>query len=157
MDEIDLEILKCLRSNARESLGKIAEDLGISKATVSRRISKMEMEGYIAGYTLTTNSSKVGVMRAFLGLQVVGSGIDLVVEELRHFPEVEFIYKVFGDHSLICIVYTKSVDNLYELIQNKILKIPHIRNVEVDILVDRLPLNPDAEFDTISSQFVMNR
>ncbi len=117
----------------------------------------MEAEGLISGYTVSTNASKVGVMRAILGLQVVGSSIDRVVEELRTFPEIEFIYKVFGDHSLLCIVYTKSVDSLYELIQNKILKIPNINNVEVDILVERLTLNPDAEFDMISSKFVMER
>ncbi len=117
----------------------------------------MEMEGFISGYTVNTNPSKAGVMRAILALQVVGSSLDRVVEELQTFPEIEFIYKVFGDHSLLCFLYTKSVDSLYELIQNKILKIPNINNVEVDILVERLTLNPDAEFDMISTHFLPER
>lgn len=149
MDEIDLKILKMLRENSRESLGKIADGLGISKATVSRRVSRMESEGYISGYSLSTNPSRLGLMKAIISLQVVGTAVNAVIDELRRFPEIESVMKVFGDHSLICEVYTRSVDSLYELIQDHILKIPNIHNVEVDILIDRMAVNANAELDMI--------
>jgi len=41
---------------------------------------------------------------------------------------------------------------LYELIQNKILKIPGIHNVEVDIYIEKILLNPDAELDILSKK-----
>ncbi|QLH74179.1 MAG: Lrp/AsnC family transcriptional regulator [Methanomassiliicoccales archaeon] len=154
MDELDLKILRMLRENSRQSLGVIAEKTGTSKATVSRRISRLEKEGYISSYTLTTNLSKLGLMRALIGIGVSGNLIDHAIEELRKFEEIQTIYKVFGDHSLICEVYTKSVDLLYELIQSKILKISGIQNVEVDILIERLVLNPDAELDMLASNAV---
>jgi DNA-binding Lrp family transcriptional regulator len=147
MDLTDLNILKMLRQDSRESLGNIALRLGVSKATVSRRISKLEQEGYISGYTITTSSSKLGMMRAIIGLEVVGPAVGSVIEELRQFEEIEYVHKVFGDHSLICEVYSKSVDLLYDLIQNRILKIPNIQNVEVDILIEKIPLNPNAELE----------
>jgi DNA-binding Lrp family transcriptional regulator len=149
VDKLDIEILRILRLNSRESLGNIAEKLGVSKATVSRRISRMEKEGYISGYTTVMNLSRMGVMRALILLEVVGSAINSVIEELKKFEEIEYIHKVFGDHSLICEVYTKSVDSLYLLIQGKILTIPQIQNVEVDILIERIVLNPDADFDMV--------
>ena len=40
----DLKILRILRENSRESLSVIAEGVGTSKATVSRRITKMEQD-----------------------------------------------------------------------------------------------------------------
>lgn len=147
---MDIEILRMLRSNARESFGNIAERLGISKATVSRRIARLEVEGYIGGYTTHVNPARMGLMRALISLEVVGSAINTVIDELRKFSEIEFVHKVFGDHSLVCEVYTRSVDNLYLLIQGKILAIPNIHNVEVDILVERMSLNPSADLDMIS-------
>ncbi len=150
MDETDLAILRMLREDARESMGKIADKLGISKATISRRISKMEKDGLISGYTVVTNTSRLGVMRALIGLEVVGPAVNSVVEELRKIEEIEYIHKVFGDHSLLCEVYAKSVDSLYDLIQSRILKLPNIQNVEVDILIEKIDMNPDAELDLIS-------
>jgi DNA-binding Lrp family transcriptional regulator len=147
MDLTDLEILKMLRQDSRESLGSIASRLGISKATVSRRISKLEESGYIAGYTIITNSSRLGLMRAMIGLEVVGPAVGAVIEELGKFEEIEYVHKVFGDHSLLCEVYVKSVDSLYELIQNRLLKVTNIQNVEVDILIEKIALNPNAELD----------
>lgn len=152
MDQIDFKILKRLRANARESFGNIAKDLQISKATVSRRISKLESEGYIGGYTAVTVASKFGLMRALISLEIVGSAIGSIIDELKKFEEIESTYKVFGDHSLVCEVYTKSVDNLYQLIQGRILGIPNINNVEVDILIERIVLNPDADLNMIGPQ-----
>jgi DNA-binding Lrp family transcriptional regulator len=154
MDETDLKILRILRENSRESLGKISEDLGISKATVSRRLSKMEKDGYISGYTVQTNTARLGLMKGMISLQVVGTAVNAVIEELRTFKELESVMKVFGDHGLICIVFTPSVDSLYELIQNRLLKIPNVQNVEVDIVIDRIVINPDAEFDMARSRIV---
>src|SRR5512137_2405830 len=115
MDVTDLKILKILREDSRESLANIADKLNISKATVSRRISRMESEGYISGYTIQTNSSRLGLMRAMIGLEVIGPSVNSTIEELRKFKEIEYIHKVFGDHSLLCEVYTRSVDSLYDL------------------------------------------
>lgn len=150
MDLTDLNILKMLRQDSRESLANIALKLGVSKATVSRRISRMEQEGYISGYTILTSSTRLGLMRAMVGLEVVGPAVSSVIEELRQFEEIEYVHKVFGDHSLLCEIYAKSVDSLYDLIQNRILKVSNIQNVEVDILIEKIPLNPNAELDLLT-------
>lgn len=147
MDTTDLEILRMLRKNAREGLSTIAEQLGVSKATISRRISRLEDEGYVNAYTMQVNTTKIGLMRALIGLQVVGAPLTSVIDELRKYQGIQYVYKVFGDHSLICEVYSTSVDNLYDLIQDKIVNIPNVQRVEVDILIERIPMNEDAMFD----------
>jgi DNA-binding Lrp family transcriptional regulator len=157
VDITDLKILRMLRDDSRESMGSMANKLGISKATVSRRISKMESDDLISGYTVVTNTSRLGLMRAIIGLEVVGPSINAVIDELRKLEEIEFIHKVFGDHSLLCEVYTKSVDSLYDLIQNRILKVSNIQNVEVDILIEKIAMNPNAELDLISIQPSLNK
>lgn len=147
MDLTDISILKCLRGNSRISLGRIAEELNISKATVSRRLSRMEEAGYVSGYTMETSPTKLGLMRAQVCLQVTGTAVNSVIEELRKFSEIESVMRTFGDHSLVCNIYTTSVDALYDLIQERMLKIPNINNVEVDIIIDCVTINPNAELD----------
>ncbi|HUV24249.1 MAG TPA: Lrp/AsnC family transcriptional regulator [Methanomassiliicoccales archaeon] len=151
MDETDINILKLLRRDSRQSLSKMAESIGISKATISRRITRMEENEIISGYTVMTNVSKMGVMRALLFLNVTGASLNRIIDDMRKFKEVEFTHKLFGDHSLLCEVYVATVDDLYQLIQDHIVKIPGIQNVEVDILIDRIDMNPDAEFSSITT------
>jgi DNA-binding Lrp family transcriptional regulator len=86
-------------------------------------------------------------MRALIAIEVSGASVNTVIEQLRSYPEVQSIYKSFGDHNLICELYTASVDELYDLIQDRMLKSPAIHNVEVDILVDHLSVNPNADLD----------
>ncbi|HII99951.1 MAG TPA: Lrp/AsnC family transcriptional regulator [Candidatus Methanomethylophilaceae archaeon] len=145
MDSKDFEILKCLRSDSRVSMGAIAEKLGISKATVSRRLSRMEKEGIITGYSVDINPSKLGLMRALLSIEVIGSSVNTVIAEIRVFPEVSAIYKSFGDQNIVVELLTSSVDSLYELIQDKFLSIPNIYNVEVDILVEKIEIDPNSD------------
>ena len=143
----DVEILKALRADCRKPMGLVGESVGVSKATVSRRVAKMEEDGIIKGYDLNVDSNRLGIMRSLVFMQIVGSPVSLVVEQLQAYPEISTIFKSFGDHSLVCVAYTRSVDELYDMIQTKLLKMPSVRNVEVDILVDEMRINPNSDLD----------
>jgi len=141
-----------LRKNSRESLAEMSAELGISKATISRRISRLESRGIIKNYKAEINFSKLGVMKAVLLIEVLGAALNRVIEELEKFDEIGYAYKLFGDHNLMCEVYVRSVDELYQLIQEKVVKINGIKNVEVNILIDKIDLNEDAEFNAMVSK-----
>jgi Lrp/AsnC family transcriptional regulator for asnA, asnC and gidA len=147
IDAKDLEILKMLRKDSRTPLGTIGESLRISKATVSRRIARMEEDGIIQGYNLSLGTAKMGLMKAMVAFQVVGGPVSMVIEQLSQIKEIKNMFKSFGDHHLVCEVYTKNVDHLYELIQSKLLNMPSIRNIEVDVLVEKTVRNHNADLD----------
>lgn len=151
LDQKDIEILKMLRRDSRTPMGQIGDSLGMSKATVSRRLARMEADGIISGYSLSLDSTKLGLMKSMVAVQVVGNPVSVVIEQLREVKEIRNIFKSFGDHHLVCEVYTNNVDDLYELIQTKMLKMPSIRNVEVDILVEKTPQNINADLDIYSN------
>jgi Lrp/AsnC family transcriptional regulator for asnA, asnC and gidA len=134
-----------LRKDSRMSMMTVGEKLNISKATVSRRVSRLEEEKIITGHSLELDPSKLDVMKAFLGIQVLGSSVSHVIDELKKHDEVMYIYKAFGDHHLVCEVCTKSVADLYEMIQFVLLRNPSIKSVDVDALVERIPVNENAD------------
>ena len=70
-----------------------------------------------------------------ISIQIEGTFVNEVIDPIRSFPEIAAVSKVFGDYSLICEAYTRSVDELYQLIQERIVKLPNIRNVDVSIII----------------------
>jgi len=145
LDKKDIEILKMLRVDSRTPMGIIGDKLDISKATVSRRVAGMEEDGTIKKYSLDIDLTSMGVMKSLVALQIVGSPATVIIDQLRGYEEIGHIYKTFGDHNLVCEVYTHNVDELYEMIQTKMLKMPSVRNVEVDILLEGVDMNENAD------------
>ena len=72
MDEVDKRILRVLEADARTSLRKIAEEVGVALGTVSNRVRRMESLGIIRGYTVRLDPDKAG-----WGLSVV-IGLSLI-------------------------------------------------------------------------------
>jgi DNA-binding Lrp family transcriptional regulator len=151
MDEKDADILEMLRKDSRTPMGQIGDSLGISKATVSRRIARMEEDKVITAHSLELDPSKLNVLRSILGIQVIGSTIPLVIENLSKQKEIRHIYKAFGDHHLVCEVYTKDVNALYSMIQSVLLENPSIKSIEVDALVERVSVNENADIQLYRS------
>ena len=145
LDKKDIEILKMLRVDSRTPMGIIGDKLDISKATVSRRLASMEEDKTIKKYSLEIDLTSMGVMKSIVAMQIVGSPATVIIEQLRGYEEIGHIYKTFGDHNLVCEVYTHNVDELYEMIQTKMLKMPSVRNVEVDILLEGVDMNENAD------------
>ena len=145
LDRKDIEILKMLRMDSRTPMGLIGDKLDISKATVSRRVASMEDDGTIKKYSLDIDLTSMGVMKSLVMMQIVGSPATVIIEQLRGYEEIGHIYKTFGDHNIVCEVYTHNVDELYEMIQTKMLKMPSVRNVEVDILLEGVDMNQNAD------------
>ena len=147
LDKKDVEILKMLRVDSRTPMGTIGDKLDISKATVSRRVASMEEDGTITKYSMDIDLTSVGVMKSLVMIQIVGSPASVIIDQLKGYEEIGHIYKTFGDHNLVCEVYTHNVDELYEMIQTKMLKMPSVRNVEVDILLEGEDMNVNADLN----------
>ena len=58
MDDVDKRILRVLEADARTSLRKIAEEVGVALGTVSNRVRRMESLGVIRGYTVLLDPDK---------------------------------------------------------------------------------------------------
>lgn len=147
IDRKDVEILKRLKTDSRTPMGIIGNKMNISKATVSRRVARMEDEKIIRKYSMDIDLASIGVMKSLVMMQIVGTPTAVIIDQLKGYEEIGHIYKTFGDHNIICEIYTKNVDEIYEMIQSKLLKMPSVRNVEVDVLIGQETLNENADLD----------
>ncbi|NYH25366.1 DNA-binding Lrp family transcriptional regulator [Paraburkholderia bryophila] len=52
LDDVDRQLLSLLRDDARMSVVALAKQLRISRATVQNRLTRLEQNGVIVGYTV---------------------------------------------------------------------------------------------------------
>ncbi len=152
MDEINLQIIKKLTTNARTSFRKIAEELKISPDTVINRYQKLQETGVIRGSTVVINPKKVGYhcMTAFLidasSLHILGSEANpvdssLILGKLISMPNIILATKTVGDHDLLAIGVARDFQHLM-LMTHKIARIPGVKDIQVSFWVEKSSLCP---------------
>ena len=68
-DEFDKKIVDVLREKGRLSNIEVAQQVGLSHSSCSRRIARLERDGLIVGYRALTDRRRLGLsVRAFCGV-----------------------------------------------------------------------------------------
>lgn len=123
-DALDRALLALLQLNARESAANLARKLGTARTTVLARLSRMEREGVIAGYTVRLAQDVQGQgLQAFVGLTVQPKAGRDVEAHLARMPEVRQLCAVSGEFDYVLLLRADSAVRLNTLLDD-------IRNFE---------------------------
>jgi DNA-binding Lrp family transcriptional regulator len=121
MDVLDLKIVKCLSEDARCTYKHIAEEAGVSEATVKNRIDKLQEEGIIKKFTVIMDYHKLGrAIKAFIGLKVQPAAISEIVKTIEKNPDVHVLYRTSGDVDLLIEVIFEQMEDLNEFLETKL-------------------------------------
>ena len=102
LTDLDKRLLSALRNNGREPIASLAQMLGVSRATVTKRIDRLTARGVIVGFTVRVrDQSEVDQVRAISVLEVEGRTTDHVIRELRGFPEIQALHTTNGGWDLV--------------------------------------------------------
>jgi len=145
MNELDKKILKLLLEDARLSYTKIAKRVGISTATVSERVRRLEESGIIEGYRAVLNSSKIGITTviALIYVKPSFSAID-VGKKIATMDEACCVYNVAGDTDLIVRFKCSSITQREECSAI----IDKVKNIDgIERVTSYLVLNTIKEID----------
>jgi Lrp/AsnC family transcriptional regulator for asnA, asnC and gidA len=119
LDLLDMKIVKCLIEDARTTYRSIAEETGVSEATVKNRIDGMMEEGVIKKFTAVLDYHKLGrAIKAFIGLRVQPARIQNIVENLEPNPDVHVLYRTSGDFDLLVEVIFERMEDLNDFLEN---------------------------------------
>ena len=123
-DTLDRELLALLQANARESAANLARKLGTARTTVLARLSRLEREGIIAGYTVRLAQDVLNQgLQAFVGLTVEPKAGRTVEAFLSHMPELRQLCAVSGEFDYVLLLRAESAVRLNTLLDD-------IRNLE---------------------------
>ncbi|MCB2039432.1 MAG: Lrp/AsnC family transcriptional regulator, partial [Rhodoferax sp.] len=102
MDATDRALLSLLRTNARTSVAVLARKLGVSRGTVSNRITRLEDDGIIVGYTVRLRpDAQPNEIRAWMGIAVEGNETRTVIASLLGEPGVAALHDTNGRWDLL--------------------------------------------------------
>lgn len=119
-DETDLKILEMLQDNARIPFKKVAQEVGVSEATVYNRVKKMEKEGLIEKYTVKLNleSFENAWFTALIRVRLnSGKHVPEVCQLLQKMPHVHALYDITGEYDLVLIARFSNHNELFSFIR----------------------------------------
>ncbi len=148
MDEIDVKILKCLKSNARENASVISERVNMSVSAVIERIRKLESSGLITRHTTIINSVKAGKdVTAFIEVSLEHPKY---IERFNSFvcenKEILECHYITGDFDYFLKVVTDNTLSLERLL-NLIKSVTGVQNTKTIVILstvkDEHSVDPD--------------
>ncbi|MFC5338614.1 Lrp/AsnC family transcriptional regulator [Leucobacter denitrificans] len=135
MDEVDRKILGMLRGNARMPASEIAREVGLSGASVARRIERLEANGTIRGYVTVIDDATAGELDAFTEIRL-RSGVEArEFEEIaKEVSEIQQYYTIAGDPDGLVRFRARNVDHLQQVV-NSIRKTPIVAGTKTLIVM----------------------
>jgi Lrp/AsnC family transcriptional regulator for asnA, asnC and gidA len=131
LDEINLKIIDILSRDSSTPFVEIARKIGISDATVHLRVRRM-MNRIIGKFTISVNNCRLGYDHlAFLGINVEPGFAEEVVLELSNVEAVLEIHEMHGSFDLILKIRSKDLEEMRDIVVNKIRTLPHILEIEL--------------------------
>mgnify|MGYP001436167451 FL=1 len=116
MDDVDKRILKVLEVDARTSLRKIADEVGVALGTVSNRVRRLESLGVIRGYAVLLDPEKAGWgLSVVIGLRIEKGRLIEVQEKIAKDNRVYGVYDVTGDYDSMVLARAVNRDDLDDL------------------------------------------
>ncbi len=141
LDKLDCQIVNLLQNDGRMSNTSIAKELGIAEATVRTRLKRLISEKYIKivavgdpyklGFSITGN----------IKIRIDTKKKDNVVSALSKLKEAVYINLMTGSMDVDVDFIVKSLDQLNDLIYNKISKIEGIINTETSLIMEQVKEN----------------
>jgi Lrp/AsnC family transcriptional regulator, leucine-responsive regulatory protein len=147
-DEVDRRILAGLRDNGRISMSALAEQVGVSRATVYTRVENMVARGVITGFSARVDPRKVGFgICTLVFVTVRPQSWKSFRARVVEMPQVEYCAVTTGQHDAMLLVRGRDVAEVHEFVTEVLSVLPQIKAVEsvlvMDEVVSRAFLLPD--------------
>ncbi|MFH1443707.1 MAG: Lrp/AsnC family transcriptional regulator [Candidatus Micrarchaeota archaeon] len=135
-DELDRRIIDELLENARDSSREIAKRLGISTSTMIQRLTRLEKEGIVKGYSPNLDFTKLGY--EFMGLieiRIRKGALLEIQRKIAAMQGVSAVYDLTGESDSVVLVKCKSRMELSKLVK-AILAIPEVERTITHVILN---------------------
>ncbi|WP_114970940.1 Lrp/AsnC family transcriptional regulator [Rhodoferax ferrireducens] len=141
MDATDQQLLSLLRKDARTSVATLALKLGVSRGTVSNRVTKLEDAGVIVGYTVRLRpDAQPSEISAWMSIAVEGNETRSVIASLLGEPGVATLHDTNGRWDLLAELRAANLSELSQVLE-RIRLIRGISNTETSIHLETYRLS----------------
>jgi Lrp/AsnC family transcriptional regulator for asnA, asnC and gidA len=134
IDDLDLKILSELAQDASISVPKLSKKISVNASVVYSRIKRLVKRGLIKKFTIVINDEALGFgVKALTGINMDSKLRDNVLNELFKIPEVREVAEVTGRFDILVTMTSRSLDEMHQLISEKVGRIEGIQRTETFI------------------------
>jgi DNA-binding Lrp family transcriptional regulator len=109
------QLLRLLQENSRRTVSDLANELGLSRATVQQTMERLERSGVIQGYTIKINPHyQQQQVSAYIMISVIPRKTTDIVRQIHKVPQLDMLCTISGQYDLIAKVTeatTEALDN----------------------------------------------
>ncbi len=132
LDDLNLKIIDVLGKDSSVSFVEVAKQMDVSDATIHNRVQRMIAAGIINKFTISVDNNRLGYGHlAYLGLNIECGSIDDVTNDLCKVNEVLEVHEMHSNFDLFIKLRARNLEQLRDIIQNKICSLPHILETEL--------------------------
>ena len=140
MDALDRRLIALLREDARASIASLAKKLGVARGTVQNRLSRLEHDGTIVGYSVRLKPQvEEHRIRAFMTVAVEGNRIEEVIAALRGDPAVGALHSTNGRWDIVAELRADSLAS-FDQVLGRIRQLAGIASTETSLLLSTFKL-----------------
>jgi DNA-binding Lrp family transcriptional regulator len=130
LDQIDLAILRTLQENGRISNADLADRVGLSASSCSRRLDILEKSGVISGYHARVSHKALDYkMIVIVHISLSGQFAKTLAEfeaAVKRVPNVLVCYLMSGEYDYILRVACKDLEDYERIHRDWLSALPHV-------------------------------
>jgi Lrp/AsnC family transcriptional regulator for asnA, asnC and gidA len=146
LDEIDRKIILFLKADGRATNQQIAQELGLSAATVSARIRRLERSNAMRVVAVTDFGALGYKVLLAIGVEVAGRSAEKVARDLAKLPGIFAVHLVTGAREVEILVGLREYDDLQAFLLRDVAKVRGIRSLSASVAADVVKFNFDQAF-----------
>ncbi|MGL4860517.1 MAG: transcriptional regulator AsnC [Enterobacteriaceae bacterium] len=132
IDNLDHGIINALMENARTPYAELAKTFNVSAGTIHVRVEKMRQAGIITGTSVQISMKRLGYdVCCFIGITLKSAkDYPTALAKLNNLSEVVEAHYTTGQYNIFIKIMTRSIDDLQDVLINKIQTIDEIQSTE---------------------------
>lgn len=140
LDDIDLNLVRLLRNDARMSNARLAEEAGIAPSTSLTRVRSLIERGIVRGFHADLDPRALGLgLEALISVNIrVGArkAISSFSDEMRRLPEVVQVFFLGGAEDFIIHVATRDTDHARQFVVDNLSAHPSVASTRTSLVFE---------------------
>jgi Lrp/AsnC family transcriptional regulator for asnA, asnC and gidA len=143
VDDLDLKLLSELKKNGNISIPLLAKKLNINASVLYSRIKRLIKKKMIKKFTIDIDETLLGFgVKAYVGINRDPKLKTEIHENLLQIAEIDRIIEVTGRFDLMVGALAEDLEQLHNIVVDKIGKIDGIQNTETFVEFERTKKSP---------------